>query len=434
MLKIMLILNKEFKNKNNFNYLKNKIYINKGQSKHYPSSVKEWYNSIYNYNKDNYTKILPINDLYIYKLFNSYFNANRLKIYKNFSILNIYISKPDIKHYSNKINITLFVYNKQIVYLLRDFLIYKKILNKLDKLVINKWFNIKIKYLSKYFLFILNFYSFKKVLYKYKYINTYITNNMHIKKRYLINKLFNLYHGNNNIIYTYINNIINRLFIYILCKSEFLMLNILLNKYKFNIKNLLNIKSLLNKLYNKNIELNIVNLKYLYLDSNILAASITRKLKNRNRRILRVIRMALKLSKKSYLNEYYTQNLNSNGNINIMLIKKSLNLFSKNIPLNMNILNKPYFYKNRIILYYLNNKIINGIKLQGTGRLTKRLTASRSITKNSHKGSLRNNKSSLKGLSTIMLRGYVKSNLQYININSYNLIGAYGIKSWISNF
>jgi hypothetical protein len=33
-----------------------------------------------------------------------------------------------------------------------------------------------------------------------------------------------------------------------------------------------------------------------------------------------------------------------------------------------------------------------------------------------------------------LLKGYVKSNLQYTNINSYNLIGAYGIKSWISNY
>jgi hypothetical protein len=32
-----------------------------------------------------------------------------------------------------------------------------------------------------------------------------------------------------------------------------------------------------------------------------------------------------------------------------------------------------------------------------------------------------------------VLRGYVKSNLQYVNINSYNRIGAYGIKSWISS-
>ena len=77
----------------------------------------------------------------------------------------------------------------------------------------------------------------------------------------------------------------------------------------------------------------------------------------------------------------------------------------------------------------LNNKYLKNLRFQGNGRLTKRLTASRSIIKNSYKGSLKNDKSSIKGLSTILLKGYVKSNLQYTNINSYNLIGAYGIKS-----
>ena len=111
----------------------------------------------------------------------------------------------------------------------------------------------------------------------------------------------------------------------------------------------------------------------------------------------------------------------------------SLSVYN-NIPLNKDLIYKPASYKSRIIFFYLKHKIISGMKLQGTGRLTKRLTASRSISKSMGKGSLKNRASSYNGLSTVVLRGYVKSNLQYININSYNRIGAYGIKSWISSY
>lgn len=189
------------------------------------------------------------------------------------------------------------------------------------------------------------------------------------------------------------------------------------------------VKSILNKLYNNKIEINIINLKYLYLDGNILAMAVIRKLKNRKRRVLKVIRMALKLSKKPYINEFYTDLLNIN-NLDTVLVKKIFSFsIDNNIPLNKDLISKPTSYKSRITFFYLKHKIISGMKLQGTGRLTKRLTASRSISKSMTKGSLKNRASSYNGLSTVVLRGYVKSNLQYININSYNRIGAYSIKS-----
>jgi hypothetical protein len=49
------------------------------------------------------------------------------------------------------------------------------------------------------------------------------------------------------------------------------------------------------------------------------------------------------------------------------------------------------------------------------------------------KGGLKNVDSSFKGLSTIMLRGYVKSNAQYTFISSKNRNGAFGVKGWVSN-
>lgn len=189
------------------------------------------------------------------------------------------------------------------------------------------------------------------------------------------------------------------------------------------------IKSFLNKLYNKKIEINIIKLKYLYLDGNILTLVVANKLKDRKRRVLKVIRMALKLSKKPFINKFFSNLLDIN-NLDTVFIKKSFDLYinTSNIPLNIDLIYKPVSYKSRVMFYYLKHKIISGIKLQGGGRLTKRLTASRSISKTMGKGSLNNRVCSYNGLSTIVLRGYVKSNLQYTNINSYNRIGAYGIK------
>jgi hypothetical protein len=73
-----------------------------------------------------------------------------------------------------------------------------------------------------------------------------------------------------------------------------------------------------------------------------------------------------------------------------------------------------------------------GVRLEAKGRLTRRLTASRSVFKIKWKGSLKNIDSSYRGLSSVMLRGYIKSNVQYSIINSKTRNGAFGLKGWIS--
>ena len=45
-----------------------------------------------------------------------------------------------------------------------------------------------------------------------------------------------------------------------------------------------------------------------------------------------------------------------------------------------------------------------------------------------YKGGLKTVDSSFKGLTAVMLRGYLKNNVQYSFIKSKNRIGAYGIK------
>jgi len=84
-----------------------------------------------------------------------------------------------------------------------------------------------------------------------------------------------------------------------------------------------------------------------------LALAVVKKLKSRNRRVLKVIRMALRLSKKPYINGFYSNLLGIN-NLNTVFIKKNLNLsINNNIPLNNDLVYKPISYKSRIVFYYL---------------------------------------------------------------------------------
>ena len=89
---------------------------------------------------------------------------------------------------------------------------------------------------------------------------------------------------------------------------------------------------------------------------------------------------------------------------------------------------KPNAHKLRLFLYHMKQKIISGIRLQGTGKLAKRLTASRSMSKVKYMGSLKNINSSYENISTVMLRGFAKSNLQYANMNNHNSNGSFGVK------
>jgi hypothetical protein len=65
--------------------------------------------------------------------------------------------------------------------------------------------------------------------------------------------------------------------------------------------------------------------------------------------------------------------------------------------------------------------------------LTRRLTASRSVFKIKWKGTLKNLDSSYRELSSVMLRGHIRSNLQYSIVNSKTRNGAFGLKGWISS-
>jgi hypothetical protein len=202
----------------------------------------------------------------------------------------------------------------------------------------------------------------------------------------------------------------------------------------------------------KKIELNLINLKYLHLNSNILSQLLTIKLKNRKNRLLRVLNVFLNMVKLPYLNKlserftivdvdkkrFLLNKIKSLTNLNNVLFKTSNNIKINDL-LNQTLHN--IFIKNKqkpqkekenyienIILNTIRQKTIIGVRIEASGRLTRRLIAARSVFKLRYKGTLKNIDSSYQGLSTVMLRGHQKSNIQYTKINSKTRNGSFGLK------
>ena len=184
-----------------------------------------------------------------------------------------------------------------------------------------------------------------------------------------------------------------------------------LNKYKFEDFFLLKLKPFISKIYNKEIEFNIINLKAIYLNSDIFTQAVSLKLKNRDNRLLKVLRYFIymvKLPKVNLLKERFAH-ININNlwvnkvknltidSLNFNMKIDSLNQLLINIFTNSNFLKKfgenesdknHNNYKNssstdllNYVLDKLRYKSIAGVRLETRGRLTRRFTASRSVFK-----------------------------------------------------
>jgi len=75
-----------------------------------------------------------------------------------------------------------------------------------------------------------------------------------------------------------------------------------LNKSKFEDMFILKLKPFVKKIYNKEVEFNIVNLKAVYLNSDLFTQAISLKLRNRNNRLLIILRYFLYMVKLSKIN------------------------------------------------------------------------------------------------------------------------------------
>jgi hypothetical protein len=231
------------------------------------------------------------------------------------------------------------------------------------------------------------------------------------------------------------------------------------NTVKFEKPFIVKLRRLVEKLYDKEIEFNIVNLKKVHLNSDIFTQAVALKLKNRNNKLLRVLKSSLSqiklpnISKRTekysrFNKDKYLPNIIRNTYIKHMfnnditkidsLNKLLLNFFPRADNLEIEIEKRSSTIKRSIslknyIFRYLKHFKLSGVRIEAKGRLTRRFTASRSQFKMRWKGGLKNVDSSYKGLSTVMLRGGAKSNVQYTMLKTKNRLGSFGVKGWVSS-
>ena len=242
-------------------------------------------------------------------------------------------------------------------------------------------------------------------------ISSPITELIYSPQYKIINQKFILMLQSNNILRKKLN-IVLPLYIYYVQM-------IYINNYKYKNWFLYNLKNILYNIYKKKVEFNIVNLKYIHLNSDMLSESMAVKLRNRKNRILKVLNRVLRLIKVSSIHTFLKDKITNAYSSHYETLKIYSNLTGKKSII-------------KRIINSIKYKKISGVRLEAAGRLTKRLTASRSIHKLKHKGSLKNIDSSYKNMSSVVLRGYMKPNLQYTQINSKTRNGAFGLKTWIS--
>jgi len=379
-----------------------KIGPQEKHNKHYPSAVREWNNSIYVFNKNAINLIPQVTEL-VNKLIKSYFNLYNLKLerkirssrllrrLRKLSSNKIYVSSGEFKHTNNKVVITLYLFNRQKLNFDKKIIkgFYKAwsnqdILNRRWLLLeakamqsIKKWNKKKLVLID-----IIESHTKNKQILDFKGLSKYII--LFYKK--LIKKSLDKY-----LLHKYYQQLV------------------FINKSKFNYNYLQHLKKYLEKIYNKNVEFNLINLRRFYLNSDILSESITLKIRKNRRKLLK------------YLNTLKRK----------IKVRNKKNLYYKPVFSKFNNVEKKYL--EGVILRDIKYRHVTGFRLETSGRLTRRYTASRSVSKLRYKGNLLNIDSSYRGLSSVLLKGNLKSNLQYTKLKSKTRIGSFGIKGWISS-
>nr|YP_009029705.1 ribosomal protein S3 [Magnusiomyces capitatus]AHY04959.1 ribosomal protein S3 [Magnusiomyces capitatus] len=185
-----------------------------------------------------------------------------------------------------------------------------------------------------------------------------------------------------------------------------------------------NLNSMLSKLYNKNVTMEPIMLKYDYFNNDIFSKNISNNINEFN----------------TYKKEYTTM-LNNNitllDRMSMMLNTNKYKLLALNI-LNNNVLSnltnnannlnniKEYLNINNTIWNLLNNKYIIGYSFKFTGKLAKSLSTARKLRYIKYNGSLKHNTLTANNLN-FKLNSY-KSNMSMSNTNNINKNGKFNVK------
>ena len=387
-------------------FYKNLIY--------YPSSTKEWFSSVYSYNK-SYVKSLIVYDGKSNLLLKSYANMLKNKIQKfkrrrnnkiRYSANKLYLSKAELKQTNTKLVVLVYLFNKEKLTIQRFLLKLSKFIEAYLIMRLSYKHKNKGKYVNK---------KASKPRYSVLYkVNSY----KRLKKNYY-NRLKKNNQSSFNIVYNKLSSLLlNKKTLtryripYIkslknLFKEEKVLLdtakNLNFNTFKFSNLSLtlenLGILRLLQKIYGKKVEFKVVDLKSVHLNSDIFSSAVALKLRDRHNKAVRVLRKAiLKMVKIPDLHTLIT--------------------FDDN---------KPFMDKSNI-LNTIDQQVVSGVRFEAAGRLTRRLTAMRSVFKYRYVGSLKNIRSSFNNKPSTILRGVLKSNAQYTLINSKTRNGTFGLK------
>lgn len=322
-------------------------------------------------------KNLPIYDKNINLLIQGYFNLYfyhtflkskyRSSKSKRLSMNKIFVSKAEIKHTNHKAIITVYVYNREKIALLKKIRNIKKILKV---------------FLKKQVLLIK---IFEKLL--LQIAESSLMNSGKSYNNEDIMKIYEKLPSPHNLSTTYLNKELT------LLRKYKLRLN--LNKYKFEGKLLYKLTKLISKLYNKRVEFNIINLKSIILNSDLFTKILSLKLKNKKANVIRMMNIILnkvilpkvnRIKEKSILVKSIDFNLLENKykniNINSILGLQSLNLDKLLNELYYNsTFNKDYTKIYEILFNSMRYKNMGGTRLEVKGRLTKRYRADRAIFK-----------------------------------------------------
>jgi len=376
------------------------------KSKHFPSSVREWNNSIYVYNKNNLSLIpsTTVSAMKIIKSFFSVFNQSlerkirtkRLLLrLRRLSSNRIYLSNGEFKHKNNRVLVNIYIFNRQK----------NNYLSKLRNIYFNNFFTknkkINANYIKTLRSILMKGFESLSEINKDKYLLIKILDIVKKNRKYKI-KTFKKLSNYTGLFYKNVLNLtMKKLRLFFLYKQL-----IYVNKSKLNYTYLRLLKKHLETLFNKNVEFNLINLKRFYLNSDILSESVKLKLtrnKNKMHKILNKLKDKVKIYKKKiFLNDVTQKKIDNK------------------------------LYLRNIIINNLKYKHTTGFRLEAKGRLSKRFTASRSVFKLKYKGNLLNLDSSFRGISSIILKGNLKSNIQYTKLKSKTRIGSFGIKGWVS--
>lgn len=205
-----------------------------------------------------------------------------------------------------------------------------------------------------------------------------------------------------------------------------------LNKYKFVFSSINKLRNILSVLYSKTVYIKIINQKSFHLNSDLLSSSVSIKLRDRKQKVVRILKkvvLSAKLPSRFLLLTSSAVKKPKVLGAGAFNLKNDTYYSVSHAPEVLHEKKNLALLKQNYILNTVPHKSMSGLRLEGAGRLTRRLTASRSIFKLKYAGSLKNINSSFGLKRSPLLRGYSKSNLQYTLINSKTRNGAHGIKS-----